>query len=202
MTRMLADGGEDSGTWASWLTPQVILALGAVLLVVILLVALLAWRVYKRARRSGALERGLLALRAQALPAGPARELAELRQRLHASLTGTGQVIDRAATAGLPTAELTGLLAQLKTAGAGLEVDLRMLEREPDPDEQAAGLRLYRAQVDQLIDAAGQARQAVTRTAAEDRDSQLRELSSQVGERVSALAAYRQAYRELGGGRA
>lgn len=196
MTRPLADNNGDTATW---LTPQVILAAGAVLLVLLLVVAFVLWRVYRRARRSGAVQRGLLALRAQALPAGPGRELARLRQDLHASLATTEQVIHASTGAGPSTADLAGLLGQLTTAGTGLDVDLRMLEHNPDPDRQAAGLRLYRPQVEQLLAAAADARQAITETTAAEHDTQVQALTTQVGEQVGALAAYRQAYRELTG---
>lgn len=197
-----ADGGEGGGgvNWAQWLTPQLVLTLAAVLLVLLLILSLIGWRIYRRVRRSGALERGLLAVRAQALPPGAARELAELRHELNVAISSTELMIGRADTADSPAADLTLLLGGLKSAAAGLDVDLRMLEREPDPGQQSAGLALYRPQAEQLIDAAAQTRRALTQTAALEQQTRLRELGTQVTEQASALQAYRQAYRELGGG--
>lgn len=196
-----ADGGGGGTAWLQFLTPQVVLILAGVLLVLLLVVALVVWRVYRRARRSGALERGLLAVRAQALPPGPARELAELRRRLRGGVEGVERAVTLAELQGTPVAgDMRLLVGNLRRVAASMDADLQAVERGRDPQRQRAELANLGKEVGLLLAAAGRARDALALTAAADREVQLRQVTAEVDDQVAALDAYRQAYRELGSG--
>ncbi len=200
---LLADSGGDGGAlwWQGLLTPQVLLIGGAVLLLLVLILAWIGWRVVRRVRRSGSLQRGLLAVRAQTLPPGPGRELAELRQQLSVSLQATDQLVK----ATVAEQRITGfqadsLLAALRSTAGQVDADLRTLEHEPDKTQQRSALLALRPQVVSLIAASGRTRQALTDSASVDRQAALQMINDQVRDQTTALQAYLQAYRELGGG--
>ncbi len=195
-----ADGGGDNTVWLNFLTPTVVLTLAGILLVLLLILALTVWRVVRRLRRSGALERGLLNVRAQGLPPGTARELAALRLRLRAGIQSTTRVATHADNQELPSSDLTFVVHGLQRTASAIDADLQSLERDPDAGRQREGLQLYQREVDELLAAGGRVRDAVSRTAAVNREAELRAVSAQVDEQVSALEEYRKAYRELGGG--
>lgn len=52
------------------------------------LLAVAGWWAWRRLRRSRLVERGMLQVRARALPAGPQREIADLLPRLQQTTTG------------------------------------------------------------------------------------------------------------------
>lgn len=199
--RLRADDGGGGSSPVFLLTPQVILTLAAIALVLLLIVAIIVWRIYRRVRRSGVLERGLLMARSQGLPAGPGREIAQLRRDLRAGIASTELMISRSGTSG-PASDLGLILGGLTSAAQAIDTDLHAMERDPDPGQQRAGLALFRPQVQRLIEAASQTRLALTQTAAVEQEAQLQAVSAQVLAQTQALEAYRQAYRELGGGRA
>jgi hypothetical protein len=109
---MLADEEGPIDLWGL-LTPQVLLIIVIAILVVLAVVgglAILAWR---RARRSGALDRGRRLLRrasltvqAQAAPTQAAREVAGLRQQLAATVEQTHASVAAALEADSPVGEL------------------------------------------------------------------------------------------------
>lgn len=196
-----ADDGGDTTLWLQFLTPTVLLVGGVVLLVLLLVVSFVVWRVWRRVRRSGVIERGLLEVRAQALPAGVARELAELRLRLRAGVNGLAQSVAQAGAEGRPADDMMLLLGKLQRMAESMDADLRAVERSRNPDWQRAELAALGQEVQQVLTAAGRAREALARTAADDREVQLRQVAAKVDDQVEALDAYRQAYRELGDGR-
>lgn len=197
-----ADDGTDTTFWVQFLTPGVLLAVGAVVLVLLLVGGFVLWRVWRRAKRSGAVDRALLAVRAQALPPGPARELAELRRRLRAGVDGLAQAIARADAEGRPAGDMPALLRRVRRVAESVDGDLRAVERGRDPDWQRAELAALGREVDQLLASVGRARDALAQTAAADREPRLHAIRAEVDDQVAALDAYRRAYRELGGGRA
>ncbi len=196
-----ADDGGDTTLWVQFLTPTVLLVGGVVLLVLLLVLPFVVWRVWRRVRRSGAIERGLLEVRAQALPAGVARELAELRLRLRASVNGLARAVAQADEGGRPIADMVLLLGRLQRVAESMDTDLGAVERSRDPDWQRAELTAIGREVQLVIAAAGRAREALARTAAGEREVQLRQVAAEVDDQVAALDSYRQAYRELGDGR-
>lgn len=117
-----ADGdfGDGGGGW--WLVlnqPGLLLALGAVLLVLLVATVITIWVVVRRLRRSAVVGRGLLQLKAQGLPAGPARELAGLRLSLRSTTDYTTNSIALAERSGRPVGDLSalggGLLALVRS---------------------------------------------------------------------------------------
>lgn len=198
---MRADGSDGGGGWWQLLTPQVLLIGGGVLLLVLLVLAWLAWRVLRRVRRSGAVQRGALAVRAKTSPPGPGRDLAQLRRDLSVSLHATEQM----ATATVEQQRITGfeadsLLGTLRSTAAQVDADLAMLEHEPDPARQHIAVLTLRPQVHSLMAAAGRTRQGLNDAGSVDRQVALQLINDQVRDQTAALDAYLLAYRELGGG--
>jgi len=143
----LADGG-DGGPTAVFVpsTGLIIAALTAVL-VLLVVVGGLVWWGWRRVRRSGLAERGMLAARAVTAPPGPQREIAELRRDLNVHLTQTRKVFAQAATA-LPAPQvLADLLPRLEHTATALDSQLRILLTEPNHDFLTALLPALRGRV-------------------------------------------------------
>jgi hypothetical protein len=122
------------------LTPGLII--GVLITVVVLLGVLITagWLIWRRIRRSHLVERGLLQARAVTLPAGPQRDIAEMRLALNDNLTQTARVLGtlRADLAGSQL--LTDLLRRLRQTATALDTHLRLLSTEPDQRFLAAML--------------------------------------------------------------
>lgn len=99
---MLADGGEYGGdgglNWLQFLTPTTVLILVVAAFVLLFVLAVTAFLVYRKLKKRGLIKQGLMSLKAQALPEGPARELNDLRMRLNRSVASTTRAV-AAATA-------------------------------------------------------------------------------------------------------
>jgi len=175
----------------------------------VLLVALLVWlrHLWRRSRRQGLLRpdrvgRALLAVRAQSLPAGPARDAEALRLRLDTELAATRAGVAAAAAAGVPVDALASVLGRLQAVAAGVDGRLRALQSEPDPAHRASGLAATRLAAEQVLTSAGRIRSALSGTRTALDQPSLDAVRREVDDEVSALTAYTQAYRDLGGGRA
>lgn len=210
-----ADGGEgggygqDGGWWqlAQQVPGRVWLIAAGVLLV--LLVVVLVWlrHLWRRSRRQGLLRpdrvgRALLAVQAQSLPGGPARDAAALRLRLDTELAATRAGVAAAAAAGVPVDALTSVLGRLQDVAAGVDGRLRALQSEPDAAHRAAGLAVARPAAEQVLTSAGRIRSALSGTRMALDQPSLDAVRREVDDEVGALTAYTQAFRELGGGRA
>lgn len=129
------------------LTPGLVITLAVVVLVLVAVVSLVAWRIWRAVHRSGALDRGLLQMRA-AGASGPTQELAALRLRLWDSLAQTSRVLQTLTGPG--AGRLADLHRRLKAIGDELDGELRLLEREPDRDYLTRILPSLRSRVGQL----------------------------------------------------
>lgn len=130
------------------LTPGLLITLAVVVLVLLAVASLVAWRIWRAVHRSGALERGLLQMRA-AGASGPTQELAALRLRLRDSLVQTSRVLQT--LPGLDAGRLAELNRRLQAIGDDLDAELRLLEREPDRDYLTRILPSLRTRVGQLL---------------------------------------------------
>jgi hypothetical protein len=200
---MLADEEGPIDLWGL-LTPQVLLIIVIAILVVLAVVgglAILAWR---RARRSGALDRGRRLLRrasltvqAQAAPTQAAREVAGLRQQLAATVEQTHASVAAALEADSPVGELPSLVRRLTRAADALEAELGLLAREPDPAELNARLAAARARVGELGGAARRIRHAAAAARQGASDAGVAELTGDLDTELSALQAGVQALAQL-----
>ncbi|GAC1345337.1 MAG: hypothetical protein NVSMB29_19510 [Candidatus Dormibacteria bacterium] len=170
------------------------LALGVALSIACLVIVVI---VYRRIRRAAPVRRTLLAVRAQALPPGPARSLAQLRRSVHRSVRSTRDCVESARARGQRVNDLPRSVARLGKAARLLDHHLRDLEREVDPVRQAGQLPAARERVRQLTSAAAVVRGAVCATTDALGDVELRALSSDVDRQALRLSTYDSAYREL-----
>ncbi len=198
-----ADGdfGDGGGGW--WLVlnhPGLLLALGAVLLVLLVATVIAIWVVVRRLRRSAAVGRGLLQLKAQGLPAGPARELAELRLSLRSATDYTTNSVALAERSGRPVGDLPALVRRLAGLCAELDEQLRLLEWEPDHARLRAALPVARKRTKQVEATATRIRDILGQLEAADTGSGIDELTADVSTEVTALQAGVASLRGLAGG--
>lgn len=113
------------------ITPGLVIAVLITVFVLLVLLGVASWLVWRRVRRSGRLERGMAVLRAATLPEGPRREIAELRVELHDSLAQSRRVVGNTAL-GVTPASLADLQRRLRRSGEELDVRLQLLVDEPD----------------------------------------------------------------------
>jgi len=90
-----------------------------------------------------------------------------------------------------------------RIAAAGtVDGQLAALAYESDPGRRAAGLAAARPAAEQILGAAARIRTALVTTRVALDEPALAAMSRDVDEELTGLAAYTQAYRELGGGQA
>lgn len=194
------EGGYGGVNLISLLTPGTLLALLIALGVLLLVVGVAGTLVYRKVRRSSLLRDGLLALRTQALPPGPARELAELRQRLRRATAGSSEAVRLASSRGRNLGDLPGLSLRLDNLARELDLDLELLAGEPDRARLQTLLPAVRQRVDGVAAAAAELRAASLSTGATVRDSAMTELGASLEAESERVRLWSQAYRELGGG--
>lgn len=191
-------GGID---WVSLLTPTTLAVLGGLLLILLTLLSVAAYLVYRKVRRSPLLRDRALALRAQVLPEGGARTVAELRVRLRQAMSGAEAAVGRASAQGRDAGSLPQLVTRLRWLVDELDVDLTLLSREHDGQRLRAVLPGARQRVEAVEAAAARVRTAALSGARSVHDQELRTLSAEIHAEVEREQAWVQAYRELGGGR-
>lgn len=206
------DGGDGGygggyGWWqlAQQVPAQVWLIAAGVLLVLLVAVVLWLRHLWRRSRRRGLLrperiESSLLALQAQALPDGPARDAAVLRRRLSTELTSTRAAVTAAAATGAPVGGLQAVLGRLDALADTVDGQLRAAQSEPDPGRRAAGLADAGPAAEQVIGGAARIRDALATSRSALDEPALETVRRDIDDEISALTSYTQAYRELGGG--
>lgn len=173
----------------------ILLATGAVLLASVLLAAgFLAYRLRRTVR---AWQARVRAVRSQFLPPGPRRDARTLRCRLQEELRCTRDMLSSAPGGLVFRADARELLAELGTAGAAIDAELRAVEGFADSRQQRAALQVLAPQAEQLISTSYTARQTLLRTSVEDRDRQLGRLSDHVAQQAAAAEIYRNGGRGL-----
>ena len=175
-----------------------VLITGAVAAAVLVLTALVAWRLVRRAgRRFGRWETRFLDLRSQFLSPGPRRDANRLRVRLHAEMRATRDLLATAPQGLIFRADAAGVLRELTTTADALDGELLAVERFLDHGQQRAALDALAPQVEQVIGMTYTARRTVLQTAAEDRVRHLSALHDNVTSQATALETYRRNGREL-----
>jgi len=160
--------------------------------VVVMLLGGLAWWGWRRVRRSGMLERGILQARAVTAPAGPHREIAELRRDLNAHLAQTRRVFTRATTGFTALAApwvLPDMLPQLERTAAALDAQLHILQTEPDPVFLTKALPALRERVRTITDDTVSLRQTALRLLGEGDQLQRSLLEQDLRDSVAGLDA-------------
>ncbi|WTW94723.1 hypothetical protein OG216_15585 [Streptomycetaceae bacterium NBC_01309] len=127
---------------------------------------------------------------------GGAGEAARLRSSVRKSLEHTRRVLDAGYARDAQLAEARQLLARLERFAEGLDTDLRMLEREPDPVRMERELPALRERAERVQHAAGS-----LRWAAQDREQvlahdDLDRLGREVEQEVTALRETTQAAKD------
>lgn len=200
MWRADGEGGGGANWWLLLFDHPALLAALAVALVVLLLVAATAtWVVTRRIRGSAAVGRGLLQLKAQGLPAGPARELATLRLALDRATDYTARSVALAQQAGRPVGDLPALTRRLVGLRSALDGELALLEQEPDPARLQAVLPAARARTEEVTAAATRIRNALGQVEAADSGADVAALTADVTTEINALQAGVATLRELDG---
>lgn len=195
------------GWWLDLLTPEVVLALVGVFVVVLLAAVLAAWLVYRRVRRNGTVRRwvdkGRVTARAHALPPGPAREVAELRVRLREARDRARTALDAAGQHGASAtalAHLPALAARLEDQAAYLDGRLAALERHP-PHRVGDALPQLREQVGMVEEAEATLHRGLDLSVLPGQAGDMQQLQQELDGEVQALQTYQETYRDVGGGR-
>ena len=166
-------------------------SLGTLVLVVLLVLVLVAWRIGRRVRRTAdRVRRGAAAAHTRFLPPGPRREIALLRQRLADELESTRTMLAAAPEAKIFQADAATVLGSISAAAAELDANLVTIAGFADPQQQVVAFRKVRPQVDQLISTSYQARQTMLRTAAVERSRHLDALRDVVANEATSLRNY------------
>lgn len=191
--------------WLEFLTPEVLLVLSGLALLLFLIAVVGTWLLVRRLRRSGTVRRwaesGLLNARAHALPPGPAREVAELRvqvQGVRDRARDAGAAAQRQDASGSAQAQLPALGARVEQTAAGLDERLAAMERHP-PERVENVLPELREQVRRVEEAEGTLHQGVQLSTAPPEAEDFQRLQRDLDNEVQALQEYNDTYRDLGG---
>lgn len=178
---------------------DVVLVVTALVVAVVGLGGLIAWRVTRRLQRmvqEG--RRRVDAARTRMLPPGPRRDVAVLRVRLGEEMACTRQLLETVPPGSrIFLAEAQPVLAQLAATGAELDAELAVIETFRDPAQLRGALATVTPQVEQVVAASYSARQTMLRTAVADRTRDLSSLTDTVANEASALANYQRKQRDL-----
>lgn len=127
---------------------------------------------------------------------GGVGEAARLRGAVRKSLDHTRRVLDAGYTRDAQLGEARQLLDRLERFAAGLDTDLRMLEREPDPVRVDRELPQLRERAERVQHAAGSLRWAAQDRERELAHDELDRLGRDVDQEVAALRETSQAAKE------
>lgn len=170
---------------------QFVLICTGVVLVLVVAGGLVVRRLIRRAgRRVGGWGVRLLELRSHVLPAGPRRDAARLRYRLHAELRATRDMLERAPEGLIFRASAAAVLQELADTAAAIDRELVAIERFIDTAQQRAALSAVKPQVNDVIATTYSARQTILRTAVEDRTRRIAALKDSVATQAAALENY------------
>lgn len=203
---MRADGGFGGGGGGGgvsvdltpllrWLlTPAGLVVVAVVVLIVVLLIviaALLIRRAIRRRLPAGRqlVDRAVTGWRAQTLPAGPHRRVAELRAQLETEMAATARQAGELHATSAPVGMLPELTGQLTEAGRALDEHLRWLEREPDDTRLTATLPAAEQQIREWCAASASLRETARSAALAVSAGQLTDLTSQVEVEVASVQA-------------
>jgi|GEM_PF-4406019 len=192
----------EDGGWLNLLTPETLLILGAVLLVLLVVALILGWIVVRRVRRNPNIRRWMGELRTKAQPPGPMREIAELRTRLQQSRTRAHNAVGQAEESGTwrsAPADLPTLARRLDDSAADLDERIAHYEAQPEHRIREALPELHK-QVGMLEKSEGSLHRGLELASLPSDTASIEQLQHDMNDEVYALEAYREAYRDLGDG--
>ncbi|TFC88738.1 hypothetical protein E3T24_02490 [Cryobacterium sp. TmT2-59] len=177
---------------------SVLIALFVIILVSFIVTFVVVRMLYKRLRPSRMLTGAVLRSQARVVR-GPQREVLKLRVRLQDTLDSGQAAVDLARSSEGPLGELPRLFRRVRSEGATLESQLRLLQSESDPAVLAEAIPVARRRVDQVAVLARRLRSAVASGLGDLTDDSLMTLHSDVDHEVDALRAGVQELRTLNG---
>lgn len=163
-------------------------AFALIVLTSIVTVVLIVRAIYKRIRRSTAINGAMLRARAT-LSWGTQHEVLQLRIRLNEALDSGQAALDLSARGEGPRGELPRLYRRIRAEGATIDTELRFLESETDPAALAQWLPVLRNRVDQVAALVRRLRSAVAAGLSGLSDETLAALRADVDREVDALHA-------------
>ena len=169
----------------------VLAALAIVVLVgicAIVALLLIVRSIYRRIRRSRAVDGAVLRTRAR-VSRGPQRTILSLRVRLQQSLDSGKAAVDLAAHGGGPRGELPRLYHRIEQEGVAMDLQLQLMESEADAAVLAADLPVATTRVEQVVALVRRLRAAVASGLSGLTDDTLTTLSTEMDREVAALHA-------------
>jgi hypothetical protein len=166
----------------------ILAALGAIMAASVVTTVLVVRTLYRRVRRSRAVDRAILHTRA-GLSRGPQRKVLELRLQLKDTLDSGQAAVDIAGRSTWPRGELPQLFRRIKNEGVALDTQLRLMESETESGVLTEQLPVARERVEQVSGLVRRVRSAVASGLAGPTDAALAELRADVDREVAALRA-------------
>lgn len=185
-----------------FLTPQVLMFLAIAAGVLILFLMIGGLVLVRAARRKKwlnpqAVKRGILAVKAQTLPPGTAREMAQLRLQLSTQLRQTRQMLEQAGEGGRSVGELPRMFARVEQLAQILDSELGLQEMQAktgqDPEDA-------RSRTEEVLSMLMKIRRAATGSVDDEAGGELRTLQTDLDLELSALGEGVKALRRLGPG--
>lgn len=193
----------DDGGLLQALSPETLLVLGIIALVVLIVAAVVGWLLLRRLRRSRTVRHWTGAVRTQMTPEGPLRELSELRGELQGIQDRTREAVLAAEARGTwrdAPADLPTLATRLEETAAGLADRLAGYARQPE-QRVAEILPDSREQVRLMGESERTLHRGLELASLSPDGGDLGQLQRDMTDEVQALQAYRDAYRRFEGGR-
>jgi hypothetical protein len=151
-------------------------------------VVLIVWALYRRVRRSRAVNTALLKSRAH-LGVGPRRRVFALELRLVQSLDSGRAAIDLAVRSNGRRGELPRLFRRIEAEALALQTQLRLMESETDAGTLTDSLSVVAPQVDRISDMIRRLRASVTAGLGDPAGAALATLSADIDLEVASLHA-------------
>lgn len=193
----------EDGGWLNLLSPETLLILGVVALVVFIVVVIVGWVVVRRVRRNPRVRRWVGDVRTRAQPPGPKRELSELRERLRGSRARTNTAVAQAEERGSwrsAPADLPTLARRLEESAADLDQRIARYEEQPE-SRVREGLPELRKQVELMEESEGTLHRGLELSSLPSDTASIEQLQQDMNDEVYALEAYQEAYRDFGNGK-
>ncbi|WP_133163858.1 hypothetical protein [Cryobacterium zongtaii] len=167
---------------------EILIALAAIMVVSTVTVIVIARVLYRRIRRSRALNGAVLRVRTR-VSVGPNHEILRLRLRLRESLASGQAAVDLAVQSGGPHGELQRLVGRLQNEGTRVESQLLLLATELDPVVLRETLPVAARRVDQITGLVGRVRSVVAAGLGVCTDDTLTTLGADVDREIAAVDA-------------
>lgn len=176
----------------------VLIALMIIVALSVTTVILVVRAIAKRIRRSPAVGGAVLRTRSR-LASGQRAKVLRLRVRLRETLGSGRAAVELAANGTAPRGELARLFRRIEHEGESLDLQLRLMESEPDSAVLAEELPAAGRRVDQVVELVHRLRAAVGAGLGGVSDDALAALHAEVDREVAALHAGVEELRSLNG---